>query len=238
MQLDLDQFSSAYNDNFEFSLDNELMLNWYSQRLINYLKGKSVLELGLGHGYTAINFSKYIKDYLILDGSPEIINLFNNKYPNHNIEIIETYFEKFNSDRKFHNIVMGFILEHVDNPAQILQKYKDYLIPGGSIFITVPNCETLNKRYGYEAGLLDDLYKLTSGDLALGHKHVFSVDKLKSLVTSQGYKIHKTEGIFLKPITTQQIKQLNLSKEILLSMFKVGINYPELCVAILMEIKL
>jgi hypothetical protein len=39
----------------------------------------------------------------------------------------------------------------------------------------------------------------------------------------------------LKPITTQQMLDLNLSEAILQGMLKVGIGYPELCNSLLMQ---
>ena len=57
------------------------------------------------------------------------------------------------------------------------------------------------------------------------------------MVLSCGYKISTIEGIFLKPITTDQITKLNLGLEVLQGMLKVGVDYPELCNAILMELK-
>ena len=60
---------------------------------------------------------------------------------------------------------------------------------------------------------------------------------LTELCVTTGYSIAHVEGIFLKPITTGQIIDLKLSQPILDAMLKVGIDYPELCVGILMELR-
>jgi len=52
-----------------------------------------------------------------------------------------------------------------------------------------------------------------------------------------GYQIIRQEGIFLKPFTTNQLRSLNLSQEILESMCKIGIHYPELSAGLLFEVK-
>jgi hypothetical protein len=44
------------------------------------------------------------------------------------------------------------------------------------------------------------------------------------------------EGIYLKPLTTAQMAQLNLSKEIMEAFCKVGKDFPELCVGVLLEL--
>lgn len=237
MGNELDNYVDAYKDSFNYALDNELMLNWYPERILKLARGNSLLELGLGHGYTSLKFSESFSRHLLIEGSEKIIDQFNEKHRNHKIEIIQSYFEAFDTTEKFDVIVMGFILEHVDDPEIILRRFRRFLSPNGSIFITVPNSEALNKRFGFEAGLIENMSMLSKADLDLGHKRLFTVKSLETLVRNQGYSIKETEGIFLKPVTTQQIINLNLSKEILEAMLKVGVNYPELCVAILMQIE-
>lgn len=233
----LDTFSPAYNDEFQYALDNELVLNWYPGRIMALAKGDSLLELGLGHGYSTTRFASHFTQHVVIDGSTEIITQFQRKYPECRAQIVHQLFESYETTERFDSIVMGFILEHVDDPAAILCKYRKFLKPGGSVFVTVPNAEALNKRFGHDAGLIRDLYALGPGDIQLGHQRVFSVATLEALANEQGYKSIHVEGIFLKPITTDQIKQLKLSPAILNAMMTVGVNYPELCVGILMELK-
>ena len=99
----------------------------------------------------------------------------------------------------------------------------------------MPNSEALNRRLGYEAGLLKELNELSEADIQLGHKRYFNKDSLETLIEQCGLTIKSFEGLFLKPITTSQLKTLNLSEEILTAMLKVGINFPELCTSILVE---
>ncbi len=240
MNVSLDNFRDAYTDDFAYSMDNRLMLNWYPRRILDLYNGErgSLLELGLGHGYTACVFSGEFSRHVVLDGSKEIIEQFKSRHQLAYTEIILSYFEDFDSDEQFDMIVMGFILEHVDNPAAILQRYKKYLKPQGSIFVAVPNYESLNRRYGYAAGLLPELCHLGPGDLALGHQRLFTADSLQDMIKQTGFRLKRLEGIFLKPLTTQQLINLNLPENILQAMMEVGIEYPELCVAMLAEMGL
>lgn len=233
----LNSYLPAYQDEFLYALDNRLILNWYPERVMSLAKGDSLLELGIGHGYSTSRFSKHFKRHLVIDGSSEIIRQFQESFPDCSASIVESYFETFETSERFDVIVMGFILEHVDDPELILSRYKKFLKPNGVIYLTVPNAEALNKRLGYEAGLLPSLFQLGEGDKALGHQRLFSVQTLKDLIQKCGYHCDKLEGIFLKPITTRQIQELALSEEILQGMMKVGIDYPELCVALFMEVR-
>ena len=239
MKNTLDNHVKAYEGDLQYDFDNEILLNWYPQRIINHSKNaNSLLELGLGHGYTTTIFSKNYNKHIVLDGSNAVIQNFKLKYPACKAEIIETYFETFETKETFDLIVMGFILEHVDNPVQILKHYKKFLSPNGKMFISVPNAEVLNRRLGHEAGLLTDMQALSENDYILGHKRYYTVKSLTNDVLAAGYSIELMEGIYLKPLTTSQMISLKLDKKIINSFCEVGVNYPELCCGILAEIKI
>ena len=234
----LDNYLKAYEGDLQYDFDNEILLNWYPYRIINYAKNaKSLLELGLGHGYTTNILSKNFDRHLVLDGSKAVIKNFQTKFPECKSEIVETYFETFKSDEKFDLIVMGFILEHVDNPIQILKHFKQFLSPNGRMFIAVPNAEVLNRRLGHFAGLLPDMQVLSENDFLLGHKRYYTVKTLSEDVKNAGYSIDLVEGIYLKPLTTSQMISLNFDKKVIEAFCEVGIDYPELCCGILVEIK-
>jgi trans-aconitate methyltransferase len=147
----------------------------------------------------------------------------------------EGYFENFDPKCDYDLIVMGFVLEHVDDPALILKRYLQYLTPGGKIAVAVPNAESLHRRFGHAAGLLPDMSMLGDGDRALGHLRTFTVETLEALISACGYRVTRREGIFLKPFTTGQISSLGLGPDILEAMCKVGCEYPELSAALLFE---
>ena len=238
MENKLDEHAKAYQGEIQYDFDNEILLNWYPQRILKYTKeASSILELGLGHGFTTNIFSKHFNKHVVLDGSKAVITNFKEKYPDCSVDIVETYFENFKSDEKFDLIVMGFILEHVDDPVQILSHFKNFLTPNGKMFISVPNAEVLNRRLGHIAGLLPNMQELSENDFVLGHKRYYTVDTLTQDVNKAGYSIERMEGIYLKPFTTSQILSLNFDKKIISALCEVGINYPELCCGILAEIK-
>lgn len=234
----LDAHVAAYQGENLYDFDNDILLNWYPQRIIKLNEGeKSILELGLGHGFSTNVFSKVYKKHVVLDGSAAVIENFRVKFPLSHVEIRETYFETFESDEKFDIIVLGFILEHVDDPCLILEKYKSFLAPLGKIYIAVPNAEVLNRRLGNIAGLLPDIYSLSENDILLGHRRYYTVETLTADIKKIGYTVEKMEGIYLKPFTTAQIISLNLDKKLINALCEIGINYPELSCGLLAEIK-
>lgn len=233
----LDKHVAAYQGDNLYDFDNEILLTWYPQRVLHHAgAAHSLLELGLGHGYSTDIFSRRFLRHVVLEGSPAVISNFRDKHPDCRADIVETWFENFVTDERFDVIVMGFILEHVDEPLLILRRYRDFLAPGGRLFLAVPNAEVLNRRLGRFAGLLDDVTTLSENDHLLGHKRFYTVATLRADIAQAGCGVDRLEGIYLKPFTTRQIVSLQLDSKIIEAMCTVGIDYPELSCGLFAEI--
>lgn len=235
MKQPLDQCIDAYDQSFV--LETTLMHQWYPKRVAQLASGSSMLELGLGHGFTTAFFAQHFRPYRVIDGSPEMIRRFRSRFDLPKVDIVESWFETFDTDARYDHIGMGFVLEHVDDPGFILRRFRKFLQPGGSIFVAVPNSESLHRRFGHAAGLLPDMELLSDADREFGHQRYFNLRSLTRLCEDEGYRAVKAEGILLKPITNGQMQQLHLSPEILGAMLTVGIEYPELCNALLLMLQ-
>ncbi|MDB5983202.1 MAG: SAM-dependent methyltransferase [Pseudomonas sp.] len=237
MSNTLDKHVAAYQGDNLYDFDNEILMSWYPQRVLHHADAAcSLLELGLGHGYTTDIFSRRFERHVVLEGSPAVIGNFRSKYPDCTAQIIETWFETFTTEERFDVIVMGFILEHVDDPLLILRRFREFLAPGGRMFLAVPNAEVLNRRLGQLAGLLDDVTTLSENDHLLGHQRYYNVATLSADVTQAGCVVDRLEGIYLKPFTTAQILSLQLDRSLIDALCTVGIDYPELSCGLFAEI--
>lgn len=235
----LDAVTSEYKPNAITAIENELILNWYPKRVIDKIGHcETLLELGIGHGYTARLFNDVADRHVIIEGSQLVIDMFKENNPDFSGDVINSYFENFETIEKFDAIVMGFVLEHVDDPALVLARFKQFLKPDGRLFVGVPNAKSLNRRLGLELGKIDNIYSLNANDLALGHKRQYSLETLRSEIEHQGYRIANEEGIYLKPLPLAVLKTMPDFEENLQAMLRVGIDFPELCVALLVEAEL
>jgi len=238
MENKLDSYLRAYEGNTKYDIDNEIVLNWYSRRVLNTDKQiNSMLDLGLGHGYSAQIFSRTIPDYTVLDGSHDVIEHFVKRFPDNKANIVETFFENYSTTKRYDAIVMGFVLEHVDYPEELLNHFKEFLSDDGRMFIAVPNAKALNRRLGYEMDILPHYHLLSDHDHLLGHQRLYTVELLKQCVELAGYSIIRTEGIYLKPFTTNQMIASDLPIDATRALCVVGVGYPELCCSILMEVR-
>lgn len=239
----LDNYNQSYNAEFKHNDENM----WGLERYANYMKNairnnhsKSILSLGIGHHVVSdilsneLNFS--VESYEILEGSQAIIDKFvKNETHAEKINVILTYFENFESDKKYDIIEMGFVLEHVDDPQEIINKYKNFLSPDGKMYIAVPNANSLHRLIGYEAGLLSDVHNLSEYDLQLGHKRYFDMDILSEMIHKSGLRITDKKGILLKPITTSQMKDLSWNGNVINALLNLGEQFPEISNSILIE---
>ena len=232
----LDAVATEYRPDAATAIENDLILNWYPERIIRRFGSVgSILELGIGHGFTPGLLNAACERHVIIEGSQFVIDQFKTKSPDFKGEVVFSYFEEFETDERFDVIVMGFILEHVDDPGMLLERFKTFLKPGGRIFVAVPNAKSMNRRLGVELGKIDDIYSLNANDHAFGHKRQYCRDTLKHEMQSHGYAVSLEEGIYLKPLPLGVLKTLPDFKENLDAMLRVGIDFPDLCVALLME---
>lgn len=239
MENILDNHVQAYQGLSIYDFDNTIQLKWYPERIVKFSAGaSSLLELGLGHGITASSFEPHFARHVVVDASSAVIENFRQRFPGSKVEIAESYFEAFDTSERFDVIVFGYILEHVDDPVLIMKHFRQFLAPGGRMFVTVPNAEVLNRRLGHLAGLLPDMQELSEHDLLLGHKRYYTVASLREDILQAGYSIKRLEGIYLKPLTTSQMMSLNLDDGIIRALCLAAIDYPELSCGILAELAL
>ena len=233
----LDNYVEGYEDENVFSYDIRIWMNWYVKRLNGILIGDNCLELGIGHGYSTFAFSEHFMTYKVIEGSEGIIERFFKLHPDSKVNIIHGFFEEFSTNEKFDVILMGYVLEHVDDPEFILNKYKQFLNPGGSIFVIVPNGSALNRRFGLLAGYIKSLEDMSDFDIMCGHKRTFTYESLMELVDKCQLNIARCEGIFLKCMSTEQMLKLNIPDSIINAMCISAVDYPEISASILLELK-
>ena len=232
----LDSEASEYQEGAKTSFENELILNWYPKRILERMQpGLEILELGIGHGYTPIWFSEHAKRHVVIDGSQVVIEHFKHNHPEYKGEIVYSYFENYENTEQFDYIVMGFVLEHVDDPGFILRKFRDRLKPGGKLYAAVPNGKSLNRRLGLAMGMIEDLYSLNQNDIALGHKRQYCVNTFKQEIEQAGFIVKHIEGIYLKPFPLHILQGIEDADRNFHALLEVGIDFPDLSVAVLVE---
>ena len=122
----LNQISSTANYSTGM---NGKMIQHSVEIFSRWIKSGSILELGPADGLSTEHLHCLSDDYHIVEGSEDFCKLLKTKFPQ--INITNTLFEEFVPQRKYTNIVLGHVLEHVENPIEVIQMCIEWLEPGG-----------------------------------------------------------------------------------------------------------
>jgi len=236
--LELDSFSKIYDGSSIYQFDNQIILERYPKQVLKRFLGRgSLLELGLGHGFSAHAFSGKFESHTIIEGSAIVIEQHADLFREHGIEVVQSYFEDYKTEKKFDLIVAGFVLEHVTDPELIVSKYLNLLNAGGMLIIAVPNSASLNRRVGLHAGLIQNLESLSNHDRELGHLRYFDREGLLKVISQAGGSVDFLEGVFLKVASSLQLQALDLGDQIIEAYCEVATEYPELSCALLAGVR-
>lgn len=231
--------------------ENEIIKGWEQlykekrkrlfKKFESFFTGESALEIGVGNG----EFSQFIIEKFnkvtFVDGSKVALEnlktiLKENKIENKEIEFVESLVENLNLDKKFDNIFLTHILEHLKYPIKVLKKLKQFLSKNGNIYISVPNANSIHRFIGVAMGLLDKVTSLNEQDIALGHYRVYTPSKFKSHIRKAGLKIIHFGGLMIKPLSNRQMEKWD--KEILNAFFEISDILPNFCSEIFCVAKL
>jgi len=184
---------------------------------------KKILNLGLGNGKTSKILDEFVKAQTVVEGSRKIIDLFS--FKSQKTIFVESYFENYSTDDKFEVILANHVLEHVDDPVELMKKkFATWIMNNGIIFITVPNAKSLHRLIGKEMGLLKSEYDLNNSDREGGHQRVYDIAKLRDHINQAGFKILDWGGYNIKMVSLLQMK--DWSQELLDAIFEVSKKMP------------
>ena len=184
---------------------------------------KKILNLGLGNGKTSKILDEFVKEQTVVEGSKKIIDLFS--FKSHKTTFVESYFENYNTDKKFEVILANHVLEHVNDPVELMKaKFSNWLMNDGIIFVTVPNAKSLHRLIGKEMELLKCEYDLNNSDREGGHQRVYDISILKDHIEKAGFEIVDFGGYNIKLVSLMQMK--DWSQALLDAIFEVSKKMP------------
>ena len=199
------------------------LINYRYRTIKKFLKGPIGLELGTAEGQMTKYLINDFEHLTSVDGSLNLLKLI----PDYkNLEKVHSLFEDFKPEKKFDTIIMEHILEHVDEPVNLIKKAKNWLVDDGIILIGVPNAFSIHRLAAVKMGLLKSPFELNERDFKVGHQRVYSMDALSNDIDKANLKIIKKGGFFLKPISNAQIEQ-NWSDDMMEGFYQLGFDFPE-----------
>lgn len=124
----------------------------FYQQLADVIKKQNVntaIELGGFPGYYAVFLKKYFKlDVTLLDyfvHQPITNSLLKaNQLEEKDIHVIETDLFNYTPEQQYDLVLSCGLIEHFNDTTDIINRHINFVKPGGTLFITLPNFKALN----------------------------------------------------------------------------------------------
>lgn len=198
------------------NLDFERYQEKYRRRLVREVidtyaaKDCSILEIGCGLMPLFIDYQD-IYFFTVVEPADHCYNNAETLSENYsNVVCYQGLFEdvvKQIEGSKFDIIICSGLLHELENPAELLRAIKLVCDQNTVVHINVANASSFHRLLAKEMGLIESIYQLSDSNIALQQSNVFDMERLKNLVTGEGYQVIGSGSYFLKPFTHWQMQQ-------------------------------
>jgi 2-polyprenyl-3-methyl-5-hydroxy-6-metoxy-1,4-benzoquinol methylase len=197
--------------------------------LERYLRGTRCLELGPAEGLLTETLARIFPELTLVDGSRRFCDALRVRFPNS--EVVHALFEDFVPHGRYDAIVLGHVLEHVNDSASLLASARDWLNEGGAVYAAVPNARSIHRQAAVMMGILATEHSLNESDNHHGHRRVYDPESFRAEFLRAGLKIRICGGYWLKPLSNAQIDS-SWTPEMLQAFMQLGERYPDVAAEI------
>lgn len=221
---------------YAYGFDLDVMHPYMLKSFVPFFKKGSFLELGSYNGDFTKRFLPYFDDITCVEASDEAI-VTARKTLGDKVKFIQGLFETVQLPVRYDNIVMTHVLEHLDNPVQVLKRIHDeWLSDSGRFFLVSPNGNAPSRQIAVKMGLVSHNTAITPAESEHGHRITYTLDTLERDAVAAGFNVVHRSGIFFKALANFQwdrlLKTDIISPEYLEGCYKLGQEYPDLCSSI------
>lgn len=208
------------------NLTNKATILYSFEIFSRYLKsGMKILELGPAEGLMTKQLLQFDPYLTVVEAAPEFCKKI--KKIDENIKIHQELFETVELKSKYDAIVLGHVLEHVEDPQHILKKIKKWLQPNGIVLCAVPNARSIHRQVAVEMKIISSIFDQSEKDIHHGHMRIYTPETLQSEFLNAQLHVISRGGYWLKPLSDRQIEE-NWTDEMIRSFMKLGEQYPDI----------
>ena len=233
-------FNREIEDNdgrkYFYGFDYDIMHPYMIKSFEPFLEKGNLLELGSFNGRLTKRLMPYSNDITCVEASDCAINDARQE-SGQSVTFINSSFETLKLSSQYNNIVMTHVLEHLDDPVQVLKRVNnEWLSDDGRFFLVCPNANAPSRQIAVKMGLISHNAGVTLAEEEHGHRCTYTFDTLERDVVEAGLKVMHRSGIFFKALANFQWDRLLqtdiITNEYLDGCFKLGQQYPDLCSSI------
>ncbi len=212
-ELSEEVLGEKYKKEFDHKVSKKVMESFEA-----YMQADHCLEIGCYDGSVTSLLINHYKNVTALDASKDAIIKTTKKIPSEtSVLLINQRIEDFLNNPKINNKANIFedimdiyfmnIIEHLDNPENVLSTLNKKLQVGSKLFIQVPNVDSLSRRIASMMGILETTDKISEFEWNCGHRNNYSFDSMDNLIRKSGFKIITSFGRGLKTLSSAQLDQ-------------------------------
>lgn len=234
------QYNEEFTDSAErlytYGFDLDVMHPFMLRSFEPFFRPGSVLELGSFKGNFTKRLLEKFDDVTCVEASDEAIVEAKDALGS-SVHFVNGTFETVDLPRRYDNIVLTHVLEHLDDPVMVLRRInEEWLAPGGRLFLVCPNGNAPSRQIAVKMGLITHNTAVTPAEALHGHRITYALDTLERDAVAAGLRVAHRSGIFFKALANFQWDRLLqtdiISKEYLEGCYELGQQYPDLCSSI------
>ena len=221
---------------YTYGFDLDVMHPFMLKSFIPFFRQGSLLELGSFMGNFTRRFLPYFEDITCVEASDEAVAIAKKEF-GQRVQFYNDLFEKVTLPRRYDNIVLTHVLEHLDDPIGVMKRINDeWLSDQGRFFLVCPNANAPSRQIAVKMGLISHNSAVTPAEKEHGHRITYSLDTLERDAKAAGLNVVHRSGIFFKALANFQWDRLLgtdiISPAYLEGCYQLGQQYPDLCSSI------
>lgn len=227
-----DTADHKYAYNFDFDVMHKFMIRSFEP----FYREGSCLELGSFKGDFTRRLTDRFSDITCVEASDDAIETSKKEFGD-KVKFVNSLFEEATLPKKYDNIILTHVLEHLDSPVSVMKRINDeWISDTGRFFLVCPNANAGSRRIAVKMGLISHNNAITPAEKEHGHQITYTLDTMERDAAAAGLKVVHRSGIFFKALANFQWDRLLdtdiISEEYLEGCFKLGQEYPDLCSSI------
>lgn len=224
--------TEKYAYGFDFDVMHPFMLKSFEP----FFNQGNLLELGSYRGDFTRRFLEHFDDITCVEASDLAIAHARSHFGG-KVIFVNALFEQAVLPKRYDNIVLTHVLEHLDDPVLVLRRiHTEWLADGGRLFLVCPNANAPSRQIAVKMGLISHNTAVTPAEAEHGHRCTYTLDTLERDVAAAGLHVVYRTGIFFKALANFQWDRLLntdiISPEYLEGCYQLGQHYPDLCASI------
>jgi 2-polyprenyl-3-methyl-5-hydroxy-6-metoxy-1,4-benzoquinol methylase len=219
---------------YAYGFDFDIMHAYMFKTFREHFKSGSILELGSFKGDFTIRLTEMFDDITCIEASQDAVSAAKRNTSLANVTFVKAMFENAVLNRKYDNILLAHVLEHVDDRIALLRKVREVWLEEDGIFIVAcPNAYAPSRQIAVSMGLIEAPEAVMPSEKAHGHRVTYSMKTLQDDLLAAGLSVRFRSGVFFKALANFQWDRLMqtdiISEGYLDGCYELGKKYPDLC---------